>query len=75
MRTSEPNTLAYELALSDKDPLKAMLIERFVAREDYVRHRETPVFLRFREALQEMQAKGDVALEGGSYLDTNIGFA
>ena len=76
VQSSEPDTLAYEVLLSDKDPLQVMILERYKDKENaYLKvHRSSAPFLAFRPKLQAMQEKGYVKLSGNSYIDSSVGF-
>ena len=73
---STKSTLSYQVAISDKDPLMVMLIERYTDKENgYLKvHKSGTAFLKFREQLKGMQERGEVAIEGESYVETNLGF-
>jgi quinol monooxygenase YgiN len=73
----EPDTLAYEILLSDKDPLQVLVLERYRDKENaYLQiHRSSNPFLAFRAKLNTMQEAGSVTVSGESYLDTGVGFA
>ena len=72
----EPDTLAYEVLLSDKDPLQVLVLERYRDKEvAYLQvHKSSAVFLEFRPMLQALQEAGHVQLSGHSYLDSGVGF-
>lgn len=76
VKSSEPDTLAYEVLLSDKDPLEVMILERYKDKENaYLTvHKSSEPFLAFRPKLQAMQEKGLVKVSGNSYLDSGVGF-
>lgn len=76
VRDHEPDTLAYEVLLSDKDPLQVLVLERYRDKENaYLKvHRSSEPFLNFRPKLTEMQQEGKVSVSGHSYLDAMIGF-
>lgn len=76
VRDHEPDTLAYEVLLSDKDPLQVMILERYRDKENaYLQvHKSSQPFLEFRPKLKSMQDQGHVTVSGHSYLDTGIGF-
>ena len=74
VREQEMNTLSYEFAISDKDPLRGILIERFISKEDYFSHKQSSVFMAFRKQLQKLQDEDLVTIDGGSYIESNIGF-
>jgi quinol monooxygenase YgiN len=76
VKASEPDTVAYEALLSDKDPLEVMILERYKDKENaYLTvHKSSGPFLAFRPKLQAMQEKGYVKVSGSSYLDAEIGF-
>eukprot|EP00960_Hanusia_phi_P050855 760467-Hanusia_phi.AAC.7 len=73
-RKNEPNTLSYELALSDRDELSGVIIERFQSKDDYLLHKESSVFKRYREKLKKLEESGDVKLNGQSYYQSNLGY-
>ena len=77
IREHEPDTLAYEVLLSDKDPLQALLLERYSDKENaFLKvHRSSQQFLDFRPKLAELEKAGKVTISGHSYLDSQIGFA
>lgn len=76
VQSSEPDTLSYELLLSDNDPLQAMILERYKDKENaYMKvHKSSTPFLAFRPKLQAMQENGYVTISGNSYLDSGAGF-
>ena len=76
VQSSEPETLAYEVLLSDKDPLQVLVLERYKDKENaYLTvHKSSAPFLTFREKLKSMQDKGQVTISGHSYLDSGVGF-
>mmetsp|Transcript_4006 Transcript_4006/g.10478 ORF Transcript_4006/g.10478 Transcript_4006/m.10478 type:complete len:174 (-) Transcript_4006:67-588(-) len=76
VRSSEPDTLAYEVLLSDKDSLQVLVLERYKDKENaYLKvHKTSAPFLQFRSKLQAMIDKGQVKISGHSYLDSTIGF-
>ena len=69
-------TLSYKVALSDKDPLMAIVMERYSDKErGYLDiHRSGKEFQKFREQLKKMQEDGHVTIEGESYLETELGY-
>jgi quinol monooxygenase YgiN len=75
-RTKEPDTLAYEVLLSDKDPLQVLVLERYRDKEvAYLQvHKSSAPFLAFRPKLQAMQEGGHVQITGHSYLDSGVGY-
>ena len=76
VKTIETDTLAYEVLLSDNDPLKVMILERYRDKENaYLKiHKSSVPFLAFRPKLQAMQEKGHVTISGNSYIDSGVGF-
>ena len=74
VRDSEMNTLSYEFAESDKDPMQGILIERFISKDDYFIHKQSSPFISFRKQLQQLQDEQLVILNGGSFIESNIGF-
>lgn len=71
-----PTTLSYRVAISDKDPLLVVVMERYSDKEHgYLEvHRSGSEFLKFREKLKGMSERGDVTIEGESYLETGLGY-
>jgi quinol monooxygenase YgiN len=76
VRSKEPHTLAYEVLLSDTNPLQVLMLERYTDKENaYLQvHKSSEPFLEFRSKLQKLQEQGHVTIEGHSYLDAGIGF-
>mmetsp|Transcript_4956 Transcript_4956/g.14371 ORF Transcript_4956/g.14371 Transcript_4956/m.14371 type:complete len:177 (-) Transcript_4956:304-834(-) len=76
VKTHEPTTLAYEVLLSDKDPLQVLILERYQDKDHaYLQvHRSSDEFQAFRPKLKAMQDQGFVTLSGHSYLDAGLGF-
>lgn len=76
IQSSEPETLAFEVMLNDKDPLQVMLLERYQDKENaFLKiHKTSAVFLEYRPKLQAMQDAGHVTISGNSYLDSGLGF-
>lgn len=75
VRKHESGTLAYEILLSDKDPMRVLLLERYQSKEYYLQvHRNSPEFLQFRPQLQALQDAGHVEIRGESYYDSGWGF-
>ena len=74
--TTTETTLSYKVALSDKDPLMAIVMERYSDKErGYLDiHRSGKEFQKFREQLKKMQEDGYVTIEGESYLETELGY-
>jgi quinol monooxygenase YgiN len=73
---NEPDTLAYEALLSDKDPLQVLVLERY-RNEDHAYlqvHKSSAPFLKFRPQLAKLQEEGKVTVSGHSYTDSQIGF-
>lgn len=76
VRQHEPDTLAYEALLSDKDPLRILILERYRDKDNaYLKiHKGSEPFLAFRPKLKALQDAGHVTVSGESYLDADIGF-
>lgn len=71
----EPFLFAYEVAQSDTDPLKYVIIERYRSKEDYTGpHRRSPAFKAFRPQMRALQDSGRVSVTGQSYREMGIGF-
>jgi len=76
VKSSEPDTLAYEILLSDKDSRQVLILERYKDKDNaFLKvHKSSAPFLAFRKKLQAMQDKGQVTISGNSYLDSGVGF-
>lgn len=76
VRDHEPDTLAYEVLLSDKDPLQVLVLERYRDKEEaYLKvHKSSKPFLEFRPKLGKLQEEGKVVISGHSYIDSMVGF-
>ena len=71
----EPFLYMYEMAQSDKDPLRYTIIERYRSKADYTgAHRHSPAFREFRPKMKALQDSGGVTVSGESYAETGIGF-
>jgi quinol monooxygenase YgiN len=73
VRDHEPDTIAYQVLLSDQDPLRVVILERYRDQEMafLMVHRNSIPFLEFRPKLQALQDAGHVTVEGASYLDAS----
>uniref|UniRef100_A0A7S1UNL8 ABM domain-containing protein n=1 Tax=Grammatophora oceanica TaxID=210454 RepID=A0A7S1UNL8_9STRA len=76
VKQHEPQTLAYEVLLSDSDPLQVLIIERYADKEKaYLEiHKSSEEFLQFRPKLKAMMEEGKVSMDGHSYIDSQVGF-
>jgi len=76
VKAHEPDTLSYEVLLSDKDSLEVMIMERYRDKEvSYLQvHKSSAPFLAFRPKLRRMQEAGQVTVSGKSYIDSVVGF-
>ena len=74
--SSTETTLSYKVAISDKDPLLVLVLERYSDKDNgYLKvHRSGTEFLNFREKLKAMQEEGGVVVQGESYLETELGY-
>lgn len=72
----EQTTLSYQVAISDKNPLQVLVMERYSDKENgYLTvHKSGKEFLKFREQLKGMQDRGEVVINGESYLETSLGY-
>lgn len=71
----EPFLLHYEAGISDSDPLKVHMVERYESKEDYLNfHKNGKEFLNFRPKLKALQDAGKVTIEGFSYQELGYGF-
>ena len=69
-------TIAYEVLLSDQDPLQVLILERYTDKENAFLqiHKTSVPFLEFRTKLQTMQTNQYVTIDGASYYDSGIGY-
>jgi quinol monooxygenase YgiN len=69
-------TIAYEVLLSDQDPLQVLILERYMDKENAFLqiHKTSVPFLEFRTKLQTMQTNQYVTIDGASYYDSGIGY-
>jgi hypothetical protein len=69
-------TLSYQVAISDQDPLKVAILERYSDKDNgYMTiHRSGSEFLKFRDQLKDMQEVGDVVIDGSSFIETDLGY-
>jgi quinol monooxygenase YgiN len=76
VQEKEPDTLAYKVLFSDKDPLQVLVLERYRDKDNaYLKiHRSSQPFLEFRPKLTKLQQDGKVTISGQSYMDSLIGF-
>ncbi len=76
IKNSEPDTISYEVLLSDKDPLKVLIMERYKDKENaFLKvHRSSEAFNEFRPKLKALQDAGFVTVDGDSFIDSQIGF-
>ena len=71
----EPTTLSYECAESDKNEKQVVIIERYLNKQAYAdTHRESQMFLAFKQKLKEMDSTGKMHISGHSYRESNVGF-
>ena len=76
VQSSEPDTLAYEVLISDKDPRQVLVLERYKDKDNaYLKvHKSSAPFLAFRKKLQVMQDEGQITISGNSYVYSGVGF-
>ena len=76
VKTHEPDTLSYQVLMSDQNPLQVMIMERYKDKDNaYLKvHKSSAPFLTFRPKLKALQEAGHVTIDGHSYLDSNVGF-
>ena len=69
-------TLSYKVAISDDDPLKVLILERYADKDNAYMdiHRSGKEFLKFRNQLKVMQEADDVMIDGHSYIETDLGY-
>jgi quinol monooxygenase YgiN len=73
VRDHEPDTIAYQVLLSDQDPFRVLILERYRDQENafLIVHRNSIPYLEFRPKLQALQDAGHVTVTGASYLDAS----
>ena len=74
---NEPNTLAYELLLSDKEETTACIFERYASKSDFVAHQASEPVKAFKEAVAKAEADGSihrVSVEGHSFNESTVGY-
>ncbi len=70
---AEPDTLAFELAIADTDPRRALVFERYVDKHAFVEiHRRSEPYLAYKAATAALERPPRVS--GQSYFETNVGF-
>lgn len=76
VKDNELDTIAYEVLLSDKDPLRVLILERYKDKEHafLTVHKNSKPFLEFRPKLLALQEAGHVTVDGESYVDAGVGF-
>jgi quinol monooxygenase YgiN len=76
VEANEPDTIAYKVLFSDKDPLRVLIMERYKEKESaFLKvHRTSEPFLEFRPKLQALQDAGFVNVVGESFIDSDLGF-
>jgi quinol monooxygenase YgiN len=76
VQAHEPDTLAYEVLMSDQDSLQVLVLERYKDKDHayLIVHRSSEPFLAFRPKLKAMQDAGYVTVSGHSYIDAKVGF-
>lgn len=75
VRRDEPRTLSFELSISDRDPTRVVVIERYASRADYVQtHRSTAAFAEFKRRSAALPFFESIAVEGESYVESGLGF-
>eukprot|EP00667_Euglena_gracilis_P022106 EG_transcript_24472 len=73
VKQSETIALSYQLAISDEDPLLALVFERYTSKKEYLAtHRTSPAFSAFKKASKDSGIT--VEMDGRSYVETDIGF-
>mmetsp|Transcript_44099 Transcript_44099/g.86507 ORF Transcript_44099/g.86507 Transcript_44099/m.86507 type:complete len:121 (-) Transcript_44099:58-420(-) len=72
----EPNTTAYKALLSDKNPLKVLIMERYKDKETAFLevHLKSAPFLTLRSKLKAMEDAGHVNVSADFYYDSDCGF-
>lgn len=77
VRNQEPDTLAYDVLCSDKDPLQVVLMERYRSKQKaYLEvHCSSAPFRAFQPIFQRMlDNKGQVTMSRHSYYESMVGF-
>lgn len=59
VQSNEPGTISYSMAVSDKDPLQALVFERYIDKDAYLNiHKTSSEFLEFKRKIVEMNDEG-----------------
>ena len=76
VRLHEPETIAYELLLSDSDPKRLVVMERYQDKERaYLQvHKTSKPYLEFKPKFKAMKDAGHAIVTVHSYVDAMIGF-
>mmetsp|Transcript_30610 Transcript_30610/g.42749 ORF Transcript_30610/g.42749 Transcript_30610/m.42749 type:complete len:168 (+) Transcript_30610:150-653(+) len=73
-RRNEMDTLTYEIAIADDNPLKVVILERFSSKEAYLKHKRSSSADKLRENLAPLRNSKAVIVTGQSYTQTGKGF-
>ncbi|KAK9835210.1 hypothetical protein WJX81_005911 [Elliptochloris bilobata] len=74
VHASEPDTLAYETAIADSNPLKVLIYERYAHKPALVDvHQKSAAYARFKEAVSTAGIEFKVKV-GQSYYETDLGY-
>ncbi|CAL5219908.1 g1837 [Coccomyxa viridis] len=74
VKQHEPETLAYELSVSDKDPHKLLIFERYSSKEALTEiHQQSAPFKKFKEQWTAANLEY-TSKTGESYLEEDLGF-
>jgi len=76
IKDNEPDTIAYDVLQSDRDPLRVLVMERYKDKDEaFLKvHRSSQPFLEFRPKLKALQDAGLVTVDGESFVDLGVGF-
>ena len=76
IRDHEPETLSYEVLISDEDPLQVLMMERYRDQDNAFMkvHRSSSQFQEFRPKLKALIDGGHCEMNGESYVDSGLGF-
>ncbi len=53
----EPGNLRFDVLQAEEDPLRFLLYEAYKTKEDFVRHQQTPHYLRWKQAVSDYMAQ------------------
>ena len=59
----EPGNIRWDFCQAEDDPTQFLLYEAYKAKDDFVKHQQTPHFFRWRDAVADWMAKPRTAVK------------